>query len=146
MSDEIYTPGVEVFSVPRVDLPPRDAVWYSDYQRLEAALRGLYDDNVDYLRQLEAATDKLIAAWKNGRRRAGWMMETPAAPCRIHEYDGAYKCFTHQKTWGAITNPGTPCAGWSAPETACNGVPRHVGDDLWKCPKCGSTAKIGANP
>lgn len=33
-------------------------------------------------------------------------------PCRIHEYDGAFKCMTHQKTWGAITNGGAPCEGF----------------------------------
>ena len=33
--------------------------------------------------------------------------------CRIYEYDGAFKCYTHDKRWGAITNPDQPCAGWS---------------------------------
>lgn len=41
--------------------------------------------------------------------------QAPQAPagerCIIFEYDGAYRCSTHGKTWGAITNPMTPCPG-----------------------------------
>jgi len=33
--------------------------------------------------------------------------------CRIHEYDGAYRCYTHNKMWGATTNPNHPCDGWN---------------------------------
>lgn len=29
--------------------------------------------------------------------------------CKIVEYDGAYRCITHNKTWGAISNPTGPC-------------------------------------
>ena len=36
-------------------------------------------------------------------------------PCQITEYDGAYKCATHGKQWGAITSPDEPCAGWVKP-------------------------------
>lgn len=32
--------------------------------------------------------------------------------CRIHEHDGAFKCYTHQRMWGAVTNPDEPCEGW----------------------------------
>lgn len=29
--------------------------------------------------------------------------------CRITEYDGAYKCWTHNRMWGAVTHPDEPC-------------------------------------
>lgn len=32
-----------------------------------------------------------------------------AGACRIYEYDGAYKCYTHNRVWGAVTNPDEPC-------------------------------------
>lgn len=32
--------------------------------------------------------------------------------CRIYEYDGAFKCLTHDLAWGAIDQPDTPCPGW----------------------------------
>lgn len=39
--------------------------------------------------------------------------ENPASlhteECDIFEYDGAFRCHTHHKTWGAITNPDVPC-------------------------------------
>jgi hypothetical protein len=31
-------------------------------------------------------------------------------PCRIVEYDGAFKCLEHGRTWGAISDPDEPCA------------------------------------
>lgn len=37
--------------------------------------------------------------------------QPPTTPCRIVEYDGAYKCLTHHRQWGAVTNPDAPCAG-----------------------------------
>jgi hypothetical protein len=33
-------------------------------------------------------------------------------PCRIYEYDGAFKCCAHNRSWGAITSPQTPCPGF----------------------------------
>ena len=34
----------------------------------------------------------------------------PTAPCNITEYDGAFKCWTHNKAWGAITDADpNPC-------------------------------------
>jgi len=42
-------------------------------------------------------------------------------PCHIYEYDGAFRCTTHDRQWGAITNPDEPCmelepscGGWRA--------------------------------
>lgn len=49
------------------------------------------------------------------------------APCHIHEYDGAFKCLTHQRTWGAVGNPQEPCSGWSAEKA----IPV-----TWTCPSC----------
>ena len=41
--------------------------------------------------------------------------EQAALPCKIMEYDGAYKCATHGKQWGAISPADEPCAGWVKP-------------------------------
>ena len=41
--------------------------------------------------------------------------EQAARPCKIMEYDGAFKCATHGKQWGAITPVDEPCAGWVKP-------------------------------
>jgi len=30
--------------------------------------------------------------------------------CVIYEHDGAYKCYTHKKMWGAVSNPDQPCS------------------------------------
>jgi hypothetical protein len=38
-------------------------------------------------------------------------------PCRIKHHDGAFKCYAHNKLWGAVSKPDQPCAGWSAAET-----------------------------
>lgn len=38
-------------------------------------------------------------------------------PCKIAEYDGAYKCYAHNKQWGAIIDPDEPCSGWQSGET-----------------------------
>lgn len=38
-------------------------------------------------------------------------------PCRIKEHDGAFKCYAHDKSWGAISKPDAPCVGWSTKET-----------------------------
>lgn len=43
--------------------------------------------------------------------------EYPAVPperegaqeCKVVEYDGAFKCLTHKRKWGAILNPDEPC-------------------------------------
>lgn len=40
------------------------------------------------------------------------------AGCHITEYDGAYKCWTHDRVWGAVTHPDAPCAGWVEPTGA----------------------------
>jgi hypothetical protein len=32
--------------------------------------------------------------------------------CRIYEHDGAFKCYAHNKMWGAVSNPDTPCQGF----------------------------------
>lgn len=40
------------------------------------------------------------------------MLPEVKTPCCIHEHDGAYKCYAHNKKWGAISNPDVPCAGW----------------------------------
>lgn len=42
-------------------------------------------------------------------------VEAPAVEnqCHIMEYDGAYKCSTHDRTWGAVPEPDEPCAGAS---------------------------------
>lgn len=32
--------------------------------------------------------------------------------CHVVEYDGAFKCLTHRKMWGAVSKPDTPCEGW----------------------------------
>jgi hypothetical protein len=33
-------------------------------------------------------------------------------PCRILEYDGAWKCYAHDRMWGAVVDPVEPCEGW----------------------------------
>jgi hypothetical protein len=35
-------------------------------------------------------------------------------PCRIHEHDGAFKCFTHGRKWGAILDPDEACGSVAA--------------------------------
>jgi hypothetical protein len=56
-------------------------------------------------------------------------LETVPAPaaCSITEYDGAYRCTTHSRTWGAVTNPDQPCEGWSA--NACMAKVRQHFDE-----------------
>jgi hypothetical protein len=55
----------------------------------------------------DRVTAEYIAAAINAYR--------PAAPsadgetCRIHEYDGAYRCTTHNRLWGAVKDPDEPC-------------------------------------
>ena len=39
-------------------------------------------------------------------------LERAERGCRIYEYDGSYKCYTHNRVWGAVSKPDTPCAGW----------------------------------
>lgn len=48
--------------------------------------------------------------------RAYLALRSPVAPsgeppkeCNVFEYDGAFRCVTHGRTWGAITNPTGPC-------------------------------------
>jgi len=36
--------------------------------------------------------------------------------CRIFEYDGAFKCLTHKRLWGAVIAPQQPCVGWFPPK------------------------------
>jgi hypothetical protein len=38
-----------------------------------------------------------------------------AASCRIVEYDGAFKCLTHKRQWGALPRVDEPCIGATAP-------------------------------
>ncbi len=42
----------------------------------------------------------------------GALVEFKSDPCRIYEHDGAFKCYTHNKMWGAVSNPDKPCEGW----------------------------------
>jgi len=44
------------------------------------------------------------------------LVSRDALPCRIHEYDGAYRCYAHNRSWGAIPKPDEPCFGWIKPE------------------------------
>jgi hypothetical protein len=32
--------------------------------------------------------------------------------CHITEYDGAFICWTHNRTWGAMPEPDEPCKEW----------------------------------
>ncbi len=36
----------------------------------------------------------------------------PPTECRIYEHDGAFKCYAHNRAWGAIPKPDEPCQGW----------------------------------
>jgi hypothetical protein len=38
-----------------------------------------------------------------------------AGACHITEYDGAFKCWTHNRVWGAVPFPDELCAGWPTP-------------------------------
>lgn len=49
--------------------------------------------------ELEAKVERLRAALQE------------AGPCKVYEYDGAFKCVTHDRVWGAITNADEPCPG-----------------------------------
>lgn len=44
------------------------------------------------------------------------MFKREKTPCRIHEYDGAYRCYAHNRSWGAIPKPDEPCFGWKPEE------------------------------
>jgi hypothetical protein len=46
-----------------------------------------------------------------------WAYFEGPVPCRIREHDGAYKCYAHDKMWGAVSKPDTPCAGWNVKGT-----------------------------
>jgi hypothetical protein len=120
---------------------------------LQAALKGSAPET-----PAEAAARK---EWRDSL--ASETFAKPDEPCRIHEYDGAFKCLTHQKVWGAIPNAGTPCAGWAAPETKEEAAARVLSDPrfakehmetavnpadhppgwLWNCADCGE-ANISA--
>jgi hypothetical protein len=71
-------------------------------------------------RDLERVAQQQLdtAKWLN--RTADQMCEQniraqAALPCKIMEYDGAYKCVTHIKVWGAVPQPDEPCKGWVQP-------------------------------
>jgi hypothetical protein len=36
--------------------------------------------------------------------------------CRISEYDGAFRCWTHNRMWGAVPEPDEPCKGAWTPK------------------------------
>ena len=38
-------------------------------------------------------------------------------PCNVFEYDGSFKCITHNRTWGAISNPTGECEQHRQSET-----------------------------
>lgn len=65
-------------------------------------------------------------------------LETPPE-CRIKEYDGAFKCYTHNRAWGAVPMPETPCAGWVAPAET---PPEYVGNPCI----CVERLALQANP
>jgi hypothetical protein len=46
---------------------------------------------------------------------ANWCIACYGEPCRIMEYDGAWKCYTHNRQWGAISPVTGPCDGWTTP-------------------------------
>jgi hypothetical protein len=51
------------------------------------------------------------------RNNGSWEILYPTQKsCRIVEADGAFTCIAHKKTWGAISKPDTPCAGFIAPK------------------------------
>jgi hypothetical protein len=73
-------------------------------ERLDADFMGGYDQMVLAARELRT-------------RLFSTLVERPAyveTQCSIREYDGAYKCYTHNRMWGAVTNPQTPCVGWTS--------------------------------
>jgi hypothetical protein len=41
--------------------------------------------------------------WRNIRQYL-WFL-----PCDIFEYDGAVKCWTHNRVWGSVFNKDKPC-------------------------------------
>lgn len=51
-----------------------------------------------------------LKAYLAAKRAEKETVPAPAA-CSITEYDGAYRCTTHGRTWGAVTNPDQPCEG-----------------------------------
>jgi hypothetical protein len=55
---------------------------------------------------------------RQGERRTGRERRTGdigPPPCNIWYMDGAWKCSTHNRLWGAVTNPDEPCDGWEEP-------------------------------
>lgn len=55
---------------------------------------------------------------RSGEQREALYLKhkTDDESCRIQEYDGAFRCWTHDRTWGATTDPDEPCAGWTPEE------------------------------
>lgn len=60
--------------------------------------------------------DALLAAIRAAVSRPT-VPERPKKPCKIHEYDGAFRCTTHDRIWGAVTDPDEPCPTVPDPET-----------------------------
>ena len=98
----------------RLQVPPAvPREWIEDYAALLstsldlAARSGAQElgDDVAAVRARQRQVDAWLKAYP---------VETTAAPepCRIHEHDGAFKCYTHKRLWGAVSNPSEPCAGW----------------------------------
>lgn len=49
-------------------------------------------------------------------RRTALSSERETEPCRIYEHDGSYMCHTHNRLWGAVTDPDEPCDRGDPPE------------------------------
>lgn len=47
--------------------------------------------------------------------REKYPAESAMIACNIHEHDGAFKCFSHRRKWGAVLRPDDPCKGWVKP-------------------------------
>lgn len=72
---------------------------------------ALWNEYIRLRNQAVTAPSDAVAQGSLGR--GSLPNSLPASECRIYEYDGAYRCFTHNKMWGAVSYPSEPCEGWS---------------------------------
>ena len=100
---------------------PEDALTIGDFMRIIRAARARQEQSV-----ASAGTPGLAQAGRAPESDAKGIAprevtgSNPVAgngpagaaasiPCRIHEHDGAFKCYAHNKMWGAVSKPDEPC-------------------------------------
>lgn len=100
---------------------PRDLEWCAT--QVEEVMGYLVGTPVSVAARAATALAEVVPAGVPDPARAAARMAA-AEGCAILEYDAAFKCFTHDRVWGAITNPDRPCVPANAidPETLYNTV------------------------